>query len=340
MANGREPPMLEWLREPWNRLNQARVQNRLPHALLISGVPGSGKRELAEQLAFTLLCEKPDPEGSACGVCSSCGWLQAGTHPDLLWLEPEESGKAIKVDQIRGLCSELAMTSHTGRYKVAILTPADAMNVNAANSLLKTLEEPTDNTLIILLTASPGRLPATVRSRCQQITLSVPPADLALRWLKSRGVNALQASTCLKLASGAPLRALEYAARDSGEQRQNRLDQVQQVFSGHLDPIQLAQEWGAEAGTETLEWWRDWLQDLIRWRQAGSSAVEEKLERQLRQILKTVDCRELYGLLDQIVFALNNLASGLNRPLVMEELLIAWADMAPQRQNQPLSGNR
>lgn len=335
-----ENSVLEWLREPWKRLNQGRVQGRLPHALLISAAAGTGKRDLAQRLAFALLCENPDPAGTPCGTCSSCGWLQAGTHPDLLWLEPEESGKAIKVDQIRALCTELGMTSHGGRYKVAILVSAEAMNVNAANSLLKTLEEPTDNTLIILLSASPGRLPATVRSRCQQIVISVPAPELAMEWLISQGVDAAQASDCLKLSGGAPLRALECVTQGRGEQRRKCLEQVQQVISGHLDPLQLAQEWGAEAGTETLEWWRDWLQDLIRWRQAGTPVVEEHMAQKLRQILKTVDCRELYQLLDQIVFALNSLGSGLNRPLIMEELLIVWAGMADSHQNRFLSDNR
>jgi DNA polymerase-3 subunit delta' len=158
----------DWLQPGRNQLQQMIRQGRLPHALLISGSEGLGKRMLADWLAGTLLCEQSHGDVSACGQCSACGWFDNGWHPDLLRLEPEEAGKAIKVDQVRRLGASLGMTSHSGGYKITIVQPADAMNVNAANSLLKTLEEPTANTLLILLTATPGRLPATILSRCQR----------------------------------------------------------------------------------------------------------------------------------------------------------------------------
>ena len=195
---------MKWLWQYRERLNRTRLRGRLPHALLISGQEGIGKRVLAIQLAHSLLCEQPGADGQPCGQCAACGWLQAGTHPDLLWLLPEEAGKAIKVDQVRALTSELCMTSHAGRYKVAIIQPADAMNRNAANSLLKTLEEPTDNTLVVLLTALPGRLPATIRSRCQQLQVAVPDALSARQWLQDTGMEPGQAIGYLKLAHGAP----------------------------------------------------------------------------------------------------------------------------------------
>ena len=214
--------MYTWLEDSWQQLNQARLQGRLPHALLIKGQDGVGKQALALQTAAALLCEQPDTDGNACGRCSACGWLQAGTHPDLFQLEPEEAGKAIKVDQIRELGGKLAMTSHGGHHKVAIIRPAEAMNVNAANSLLKTLEEPAADTLILLLSAAPGRLPATVRSRCQQLAVATPATPLAQQWLQDEGLSADDALCYLELANGAPLRARDMAGADSAALRDQR----------------------------------------------------------------------------------------------------------------------
>ena len=319
---------MEWLQQYRERLNRTRAQGRLPHALLISGQDGVGKRVLAEQLAQSLLCEQPAADGQPCGQCAACGWLRAGTHPDLLWLLPEETGKAIKVDQVRALSGELCMTSHAGRYKMAIIQPADAMNQNAANSLLKTLEEPTDNTLLVLLTALPGRLPATIRSRCQQLQIAVPDAVSAQHWLLQTGMQAEQARRYLKMANGAPLKAQQLAASDSAGIRDQRLQQLAAVFQGSLDPVDIAKQWMGESEQQYLDWWRVWLQDLIRWQQGGQAPFEPEVAQNLLQVVETVDCRQLFDVLDKISNALNSVSSGLNRQLILEDLLIFWAKLA------------
>ena len=319
---------MKWLRQYRDRLNRTRLRGRLPHALLISGQEGIGKRVLATQLAHSLLCEQPGADGQPCGQCAACGWLQAGTHPDLLWLLPEEAGKAIKVDQVRALTSELCMTSHAGRYKVAIIQPADAMNRNAANSLLKTLEEPTDNTLVVLLTALPGRLPATIRSRCQQLQVAVPDALSAQQWLQQAGMESGQVMRYLALADGAPLKAQQLAETDAAGTRDQRLQQLVAVFDGTLDPVDIAREWMGESERQTLEWWRAWLEDLIRWQQGGKSPLQPEVAQKLQPIAETVDCRQLFDLLDKVADALNSLGSGLNRQLILEDLLIFWAKLA------------
>lgn len=319
---------LPWLQEAWERLNKVRVQGRLPHALLLIGQDGLGKRILAERLAAALLCEQPGADGRPCGHCSACGWLQADTHPDLLLLEPEETGKAIKVDQVRRLCRELGMTSHGGRYKIAIVHPADAMNVNAANSLLKTLEEPTDSTLLVLLSAAPGRLPATIRSRCQRVQINVPDGALALHWLESAGTAKSEAAHFLKLASGAPLKAHRLAQSDSSEVRLDHLAQLQAVFDAKMDPLQAAADWMGETERQGLEWWRTWLEEMVRWKMAGQVPVEPGVAQMLHQIVKAVDCRQLFDLSDRVTDALNTMGSGLNRQLVLEDLMICWAKLA------------
>ncbi|HFD79414.1 MAG TPA: DNA polymerase III subunit delta' [Gammaproteobacteria bacterium] len=322
-----ETALHEWLQPQWQQLLRAIRQGRLPHALLFAGPEGIGKRRLADELAAALLCETPDGRGHACGHCTACGWLKAGSHPDLLDLQPEESGKAIKVDQVRQVCTELAMTSHGGRYKVAIVHPAEAMNVNAANSLLKTLEEPTANTLLLLLSAAPGRLPATIRSRCQQLRFPLPATAAAVDWLQRQGVEPERARHCLHHAGEAPLAALRLAQEDADDY-EAQLGQLQQLFAGRLDPLELAREWAAGDEVPYLQRWSAWIGDLVRWRQAGRRPPDEAVVRMLQQIAETVDCRQLFLVSDRIGDALNSIGSGLNRQLLLEDLLISWARMA------------
>lgn len=319
----------DWLDAPWQHLLRTHRQSRMPHALLLTGQDGIGKRLLADKLAGLLLCERPDDQGNACGRCAACGWLRAGSHPDLTVLNPEETGKAIKIDQVRALCVELGMTSHAGRYKVAIVAPADAMNINAANSLLKTLEEPTASTLLILLTASPGRLPATVRSRCQQLGIRTPQPVPALAWLHtSCDIGDRMARRCLQIAAGAPLVAAELAGSDSLALYDRRLAELSAVFSGQMDPLRAASDWTDDRVGSTLRWWQAWLQALIRWQQAGQHPGEPSVAPLLQRITEKVDCRQLFELSDRVAMALNSLGSGLNRQLIVENLLIDWARLA------------
>jgi len=255
-------------------------------------------------------------------------------------VQPDEAGKAIKVDQVRALCSELAMTSHAGRYKVAVIQPANAMNANAANSLLKTLEEPTDNTLLILLTASPGRLPATIRSRCQQVLLKTSDASMAQNWLQSKGIEAKIAYQCLQLAGGAPLKALQLAESGAIDVRARCLVQLAQVAGGEMDPIHLAKEWSGEQQAQILEWWADWIRELIRWQQAGLPAAEPAVAQELRRIVESVDCRDLHKLADRVSNALNNMGTGLNQQLLLEDLLISWADLPRIDKQRHVVGSR
>lgn len=329
-----------WLEPVWKQINRARLQARLPHAMLLAGGEGVGKRRLANRLVHALLCEAPDEQGEACGHCAACGWLSAGTHPDLLVLEPDEAGKAIKVDQVRALSAGLAITSHGGRYKVAIVRPADAMNMNAANSLLKTLEEPTANTLLILASAAPGRLLPTVRSRCQQVQVPTPTPAQAIDWLAAHGVEGETATRSLLLAGGAPLRALTLHESGAETLMAECLEQLQGVSEGRLDPLTVAAEWQGDDMALRLGGWRQWLQWLIRARLVPGDKVASGLAQKLQTITESVDCKSLYTFLDRIDSALNTLGSGLNRQLVLEDLMMRWAAMPGRRQNNVMQGSR
>jgi DNA polymerase-3 subunit delta' len=206
----------------------ARVE-RLPHALLLFGPRGIGKLALAEGIAQFLLCEGQSKK--PCDSCDACRWFLAGNHPDFRRLEPEALAKErppemeeegpvrrakqpsieIKVDQVRELAGFLYVGSHRGRLRVALVHPAEDMNENASNALLKGLEEPPAGAMFILVSHRPAQLLPTIRSRCVAVPVAIPPRQSALEWLSGQGVK--DATRWLAYAGGAPLRALDYAAR-------------------------------------------------------------------------------------------------------------------------------
>ena len=218
---------------PWNQpiLDSLRTRlERLPHALLVHGERGIGKLALAERIAQLLLCEHAEAARRPCDGCDGCRWFLAGNHPDFRRLEPEalmkepsepaeEEGAAkrskqpsivIRIEQVRALADFLYVGSHRGKRRVALVHPAEDMNANAANALLKGLEEPPAEAVFVLVSHRPARLLPTVRSRCVAVPVSIPPAGAARAWLAGQGVK--EAERWLAYAGGAPLRALEYAA--------------------------------------------------------------------------------------------------------------------------------
>jgi DNA polymerase III subunit delta' len=218
---------------PWNEpilQSLASRAERLPHALLIHGMQGVGKLALAERVASLLLCEAQSG-AKPCGRCDGCRWFAAGSHPDFKRLEPEafarevepEEGEPapakktakpsmdIKIEQVRGIADFLNLRSYRGRLRVALVHPAENMNIAAANALLKGLEEPPAGAMFLLVSHRPAQLPPTILSRCVKVPVPVPSRKVALDWLSGQGIRG--AERWLSYAGGAPLRALHYAAQ-------------------------------------------------------------------------------------------------------------------------------
>lgn len=257
---------------PWQHAAAAAalaVRSRWPHALLVTGRRGIGKRSLALHFAQALLCEQPRADASACGRCASCGYIAAGAHPDLRLIEPieyDEDGApkpvdAIVVDRIRELIEFAQLTTHRQRAKVALIAPAEAMNAAAANALLKTLEEPPPGTYLLLVSDQSGRLPATIVSRCQLLPAPEPDADRATAWLATQ--NVARPELLLAQAGGAPLLALALADAVVQREREALLDQLSRP--GRLSPVAFGARLDAYPRAERKARLADAMYWLLAW---------------------------------------------------------------------------
>jgi DNA polymerase-3 subunit delta' len=257
-----------WHEASWQHVLGLQRTQRLPHALLVSGTAGIGKAAFASALAQYLLCQNPR-EDEACGACKSCLLLRAGSHPDLMRLEPEtdakteKTSKVIKVDQVRELVEFGTKSAQLGGYRVVIVTPAHVLNVQAANALLKTLEEPGRDTLFLLLTDSPLSLLPTIRSRCQQLALPLPEATAALAWLNPLAGSAQAAALLLRLARGAPLAALALLEGGWFGERKALAEELLAVAEGRSTALAGAGRWQRMAPESFLPALSSLLEDVV-----------------------------------------------------------------------------
>lgn len=287
------PPLPPWLEAPAASVLAQR--DRWPHAWLIEGPAGVGKRALALAFARALLCEAPRPGHRACGVCDGCRWVAAGQHPDLRLVEPfdvDDEGIAtptefIRIDAIRRLQEWSQITSHRGGAKVAVIVPAERMPVASSNALLKTLEEPPPGTYLLLVAHQSGRLPATIVSRCRRLPVPRPVARVALDWLASQGVA--RAGDLLAQAGGSPLVARALADAEVQEERRVWLAALSKPDT--LSPIELAARIdlaGRDARRDRLaaaiDWLIAWTADLARAAGGGEARANPDHAQALRAL--------------------------------------------------------
>lgn len=316
-----------WQQEVWQGLIARAAAQRLPHAILFTGSGGLGKQHLASALAHALLCSNPHNDGTACGKCQSCLLLSAGSHPDYLLVEPEEQGKAIGVNKVRALTEFQSLSSQYSAGRVIQLQPADALNINAANALLKTLEEPSGHTTLILSTDRPKSLLATIRSRCQQIALRPTEDSESQSWLKSQlqGTDKYNESL-LKMSGGAPLRALHWAQNDELEWRQQRYAELHSVELDEQSAVAVAKAWFDIGSDRILPWFFGVVLDLLRLKQAPQAEpyANPHLQPQLQELADRVDLIFLQQLGEQMQEWMRSMRGQLNQQLLLEELLLAW----------------
>jgi DNA polymerase III subunit delta' len=323
-----DQPLLPWHKDSWDLVNRARRAGRVPHALLVTGPFGVGKRQLVERLAHSLLCSRPDEQGLACGKCRDCELLAAGTHADYNKVGPDPQSKSdeIKVDAVRRLAESDGLTAHRGGYKVIVLDPAQNMNASSANSLLKTLEEPSPNTLLCLVCEQPGRLPATIRSRCQELKIPVPAEAEALAWLRGQ-TDSPEVTILLRLAHGAPLKALVLADEARLPQREQAFAGFAEIAKGLRDPITEAAAWNKHDPAILLDWLSGWVCDLLRLASGHPSPELTNPDKSvtLRSLAEGLDSAAGHRYLRRVLAARESAGTTINRLLLYESLLVEWA---------------
>lgn len=318
--------MLPWHAQQWHLIWKATQNNKLPHALLLVGADDLEKKHFAKGVAATLLCVKPTVQGSPCEACHACHLVKAQSHPDLLWVEPMDVGQIIKVDQIRELVLKVNETSMQGGLRVVILDPAHAMNMAAANALLKTLEEPAPNTLLILISDQRLRLPATIASRCQKIMFHKPPKEMADTWLQSQHVQ--DAELLLALANGFPLTALAFQTDNVMSLRRELYQGLQAMKRGHLDPLSFAATCQAFDVANILKLLQVWMRDLLRFSLTHGKAglINSDYYVAFAEISSAISVNNSVKYADLVqttyIKILNKL--NLNKQLLFEELWITW----------------
>ena len=331
-------PWLEKQRRQWLQLRQA---SRLPHAVLIRGLAGSGKKALAKAMAADLLCEQhrengPGQAGAndqesgrendalapACGVCSGCQMFAAGSHPDYHVIEPD--GQFIKVAQIRQLTQNLSLSAHRGGHKVAIVHSAGQMNTASANALLKTLEEPTRDTCLILVSDESDRLLPTITSRCRLMPVMPPAAAELATWL---GQDSERVQQALILAGGAPLHARQWLEGDALDRFMAFLDTLMGLARTHnsrADVLQVAQQWQDEISDQ---WLAALSRYLVHLQALGQGMCRElsgdrALLAQMGHLAAEAD--HWTQKLRQLAHLRQHQGSALKKELLLEEFLINW----------------
>lgn len=324
--------ILPWQKNLWESLLQRKKQHRLPHALLFSGSDGIGKKKLAEHFANYLLCNSPN-ETSACGHCQSCLLQSAKTHPDFMQIELEENAQFIKIDQIREAVSFVNGTTMLNGYRVIIINPASALNVYACNALLKTLEEPTPNTLFILICHQRLRLPATISSRCQVVTFPQPDRKTSLDWLQAEvdESHIEKITFALDLAQGAPMLARDFLKNGTVQLRQDLYDGLIQLSTRQVDPLQLAEKWENQDIKILFNLLFTWLRDLLRFKLTDSRVhlINPDYYTAISQLAIKLTKENLLQYCDVVqknyIYILKSL--NINRPLLLKEIFIRWVKL-------------
>lgn len=326
-----------WQTESWQALQGLR--NRLPHALLLKGAQGIGKLGLAFNFAQSLLCEKPLEDGKACQKCDSCHLFELESHPDFRLIQPdalaavddgeERSGgkkpsREISVDQIRDLSGFSNLSAHRGGYRVIVIYPAEAMNNNAANSLLKSLEEPTDRLLFLLISHKPQQLLPTILSRCLSFTVHTPSRETGVTWLAQQGVN--NPDHALAQTGFAPLQALNWAESGEGaEERSILLAAIRQP--SRLDALALVDSLQRSAPVHVIHCLQQWCHDLTSAKLAGAVRYFPEQSDTIIKLAGDVSPLSLMRYQKELLEARRAAYHPLNPKLFLESLLLSYRQL-------------
>jgi DNA polymerase-3 subunit delta' len=303
-------------------LRRVLSSGRLPHAYLFEGPAGVGKRLMALALARAIFCQN----GTGCGDCAACRKVDHHNHPDLHFVEAD--GNNIKIEQIRTMQKELSYRPLEAPKKICVIDDAEKLNLAAGNALLKTLEEPTANTLIILLTAQPDALLSTVRSRCQRLPFARIERKRLMEVLcEQLAIDETQAHILTSLANGSFKKALGKDRDLYIDGRRDLLKTLTGLSPGSILPLfrfaeKLAQD--KEMLPEILEIFQAFYRDLLLYRHGRpeSELVNIDLMEKIHRVANNESTPSLLGKLSALNQTRRQLARNVNRQLALEVLLM------------------
>jgi DNA polymerase-3 subunit delta' len=330
-----------WLEDTWRTLLARRKS--LPHALLFAGREGIGKIDLVRRLAQSMACEAPAADGAACAACQSCRWYAAESHPDYREIRPESMRAAaqdavepasdadastskrkpsqeIRIEDVRGLQDFIFLSSHQRGGRIIVFYPAETLNANAANALLKCLEEPPAGTYFMLVAHRPGDLPATIHSRCQKVILPTPDVAQAEQWLRTQGM----AEPALSLAQtgNAPLLALTMNEPEYWHQRKSLFDGL---TAATPDALALAERLREVPVARLLGWLQRWTYDLLSVRAGGPVRYNPDYRQSLVRLAATTGAIEISRYHRDLLREQRTVSHPLNARLYAERLLLTYA---------------
>ncbi len=308
--------LLPWQAPIWARLRSQIESGKLPHALLICGPADAGKHLLVEHLTAYLLCQSDSP---VCGSCAQCQLVSAGTHPDLRSVSPEDS-KQIKIDQIRDLIDWAMQTAQQGGQKLCVIEPADKMNIQSANALLKVLEEPPADTVLCLVTSQPSRILPTLRSRCQRIDCSLPSRSDAQAWLASK-LKGDELDLFLDMSDGNPVRAATAIDEDYLALRRETVNQLVALGESGSSPLDAASILSKHDPEQVITVAYQLVADSIRCSETQGQVIRNSdLTSELNALAKH-DIDRRFSMLERLASARGQL-SGTSNP--NPQMLLEW----------------
>lgn len=337
----------------WHQDNWAQIMAmgaRMPHAFLLYGARGTGKVRFAEHLAKSILCESPSAEGHACAQCLSCNWFDQYSHPDYRRVRPgtideedaadaaeaaeggedagdKKAGKAGKaaskeiiIDQVRALAQFMNVSTHRQGRRVVLMYPAEALNIPAANALLKSLEEPNPNTVFILVSHQIDRLLPTILSRCHKLPLAVPGWEQALAWLQTQDIK--EASHWLAQQGGAPLLALEMSQADDAKEMD---DFLRGLMRPDIDSsLKLADKLQKMDMPKTVSYLQRWLYDIFSYKQSGRVRYYPKYQSEITQLASRISLEKLMRLIQRAQEHQAIASHPLSGKLFLEDILLEY----------------
>ena len=319
-----------WQQSSWETLSKGRRQNHMPHALLLAGPEYCGKLDFAKSLAKSLLCESRDSTTQlACNQCKSCSLYEAGSHPDFTSVQLAEKKSQIVVDQIRQLNGFVYLSRSYEGSRVVIISPVERLNINAANSLLKTLEEPPEKTVLILVSSNPSELIPTIRSRCQVLHLPQPSTEQANQWLTEQTLEN-PAEELLTAAAGKPMLAKQL---DEGERlatRKQLATDILKLLRGNLSLVSVAKKWEKSPKLELLDWQIQWVHSMIRAKYLSDSEPKDSISPHLYRLM-IQPVKNLWELHDGLLELKSHAHTSLSPLLFTENMLILWLKQSQAR---------